>query len=664
MSANLFEDDQREWLAEQFATLTTELEVVSPSKWAESKRYLPPSVTALPGAFRFDVCPFLREVVDCLGVESPIREVSFMKGVQLCVTTAVLENALGYAIEHVKNAPCMLVTADDELSKLRMESYITPMLQASELDHLIKSNDEKNTRKTGKRDGKVEWIGGGFLVLQGAQNANKLRSLSIRILLNDELDGWPLVVGKDGDPYALVRDRTAAYEDSRKIANISTPTVVGLSQIAKLYKRGDQRKYFVCCVKCGFAQVLRWRHTDEHGVVSGIVWEMRDGRLVPGSVRYLCQNCGHAHINEDKTRLLSPEHGAEWRPTATPESPHHRSYHLSALYSPVGMQSWEACVQKWLEAWDVEHDRPRDVEKLRVFYNNVLGEPFEERGEKLTFEAVSGHRRQSYHYGEVPNQYARDVCGGPVLLMVCTVDVQADFLAVTVWGWCRERRAFLVDYWHFLGDTSQLDNEPTWGRLRKLIEEKVYVADDGRRYEPQQRLTLIDSGFRADKVYEFAQEYSFGVYPVKGRDNPPKGATFKEFSEFRTTLGTPAYAITVDFYKDRWHSGLRRHWSGLDLQPATTFNAPMDATDKQLKELTVETRRFKIDPVSKQRVGVEWHRPSGAPNELWDCLVYANAALDLMAWDVCVRRLELTSVDWLEFYARCENEKLYFTEAV
>lgn len=650
--------DDREWLAQQFEALTTEMEVLTPSEWAEKRRYLPPSVTSLPGFYRFEVAPYLREIVDCLGIDSPIREVSVMKGVQLGLTVGVLENGIGYFIDFVKTAPVMLVTADAELAKLRMESYITPMLQYSELDHLIKSADEKNTRKTGKTDKKIEWVGGGFLIPFGAQNANKLRSISIQVLLRDEIDGWPDVVGKDGDPVKLSADRTAAYEGSRKIADISTPLIKGQSKIADRFARGDQRYYYVCCLSCGYPQTLRFRHTDpETGEVTGIVWETEQGRLVPDSVRYLCKNCRHPHSNDDKTKLLKPENGAEWRATAEPASPHHRSYHINALYSPVGMQTWSACVHKWLEAWDEERNKPRDMGKLQVFYNNVLGLPFELRGEKLKFEAVSAHRRQDYSFGEIPNQWALERCGSFVLLITCAVDVHADNLAVSVIGWCRDRRAILIDYWRFEGDTAQLDDPETWGRLRKLIEDHQYIADDGRRYRVQ--LTLIDSGYRADTVYRFAADYVAGVAPVKGRESPPKSATIREFSPYTTPMGTTAYGITVDLYKDRWSASLRRSWDGISTQPVGHFNAPRDATDAQLKELTVETKREKLEARTGRRIGWEWHRPSGAPNELWDLLVYSNAALDLIAWDVCRNQLGLDFVSWPAFYDICADQQIF-----
>jgi phage terminase large subunit GpA-like protein len=637
-------------------SLTTELEVLSPSEWAEAKRYLPAANTSMPGPYSFELTPYLREPLDCLGTESPIREIVLMKGIQIGGTVGILENEIGYCIGHVKTAPVMLVTADAELAKLRMESYITPMLQASGLMHLIKSVDEKNSRKSGKTDKKIEWLGGGFLIPFGAQNANKLRSLSIQILLRDEIDGWPEVVGKDGDPLKLSADRTAAYESSRKIFDLSSPTIKGQSKIEARFKLGDQRYYHVCCLACGHPQVLRWRREID-GVISGIVWELRsDGTLDRDSVRYLCEKCQHPHINDDKTRLLSPANGAHWKPTATAVSPHIRSYHISALYSPVGMQTWATCVDRWLEAWDVERARPKDLGILQTFYNNVLGESYELRGEKLRFEQVSDHRRIGvYKYGEIPNKWAAEHCGSAVQVLTCAVDVHKDSLKVSVWGWTRGRRAILVDYWTHEGTIEQLD-DPAWAALTKLIEEKRYAADDGATYALA--ATFIDSGFLTDQVYAFCAQWDSGVFPIKGREYGEKNASVKEFSEFTSTLGTRAYAITVSLYKDRWAAALRHGWDGHGVQPAGHFNAPQDVTDKQLKELTVETKREKLTPQGK-RVGWEWYRPAGSANEMFDLLVYASCALDVLAWDLCVRTEERESVDWFHFFDECEKQGLF-----
>ena len=642
--------EQREWLASQFDSLTTRIDLKTPSEWAEQRRYLPESVTPLPGFYRFEVAPYLREIVDCLGVDSPVREVAVMKGIQICFTTGVMENLLGYFIDEIKTAPVMWVTATGELVQQRLALNITPMLIHSELEHLIKSGDINNPRKTGKTDRLTEWVGGGCLIPLGAQNPDAFRQQPAQVLLGDEIDAWPVTTKNQGNPVGIVRARTNAYEVTRKILWGSSPTLVGMSQIVELFKQGDQRRYFVCCLGCGKSQTLRWSRTNnETGEQTGIVWDLDDrGRLVPGSVRYLCQECGHPHTNDDKTKLLSPEYGAEWRPTAMPAHPDFRSYHIPALLSPVGMQSWESCVIQYLKGWDQKRNAAKDLGAYQVFYNSILGETFEPRGSGVKLGEVSPHRRSAYRYGQIPNKWARDHCGGPVLLLTCTVDVQKRDLAVAVFGWCKYRRAILVDYWRFEGETERIDDPDTWGRLREFLTSHVYEADDGRRYRPV--LTLIDSGYLAPQVYDFCHQFDSQIYPSKGVDVPPKAAGFKEFSDFRTPHGQVAFNVYTDHYKTRLVTRLRREWDGQGTQPNGHFNVPIDATDEQLKELTRERKRPRVEAKTGKRIGWEWYRTSGAANELWDLLVYAECALDIVAWDFCRTQLGLDETDWEQFW--------------
>lgn len=651
--------EQREWLAQELENLTHAVEIISPSEWAERHRYLPASVTPFPGPFSFDVAPYAREILDCMSVESPVREVTWMKGVQLCATTAVLENCIGYYIAVVQTEAMMLLTADAELAKLRMEQFITPMIQLSGLEPLIKSGDERNARKSGKTDRKIEWYGGGYLVPFGAVNAAKLRSLPVRALLRDEVDAYKRRLGNDGDPMALSESRTRSFESTRKILNLSTPTFKGQSNIEDRYLLGDQRKYLVRCLKCNFPQELRWRHEPhpQTGEVNGIIWSLdpKTGSLDPESVRYLCQECGHPHTNDDKTRLLSPDHGAFWKPTAVPADPNHRSYHLSALYSPVGMQTWGAAVRSWLEAWDVDRNRMKDPGKLQVFYNNVLGNTYEVTGDKVRFESVSMHRRSDYHFGQIPNKFAEKFCGSKVLLLTCTVDVQKENLAVAVLGWCAEGRALLIDYWRFEGNTEQLDDKATWGQLRELIWKKVYTADDGSKYRV--KITLVDSGYLTDQVYRFCEEFPAGVFPCKGKEAGPT-STIKPYAEFKTPSGIIGFLLTVDYYKDRWSAHLRREWDGIGLQPVGHFNAPHNITEAQLRELTVETKRPRAVSTTGREGGFAWHRIPGAANELWDLLIYASAALELLAANFSAGA-KFPYTNWPLFYKTCAEKKLF-----
>ena len=229
-----------DWLREEIEGLTDTIEHVTPSSFNEENRYLPESVTAIPGFIRFRVNPYMREIIDCADVNSPVREVNVKKGAQITFTT-LMESVLLYFMAHVRTLPLMYITADKELASARVENNILPMLLHSGLSHIIRSSDEGNSRKTGKTSQHLQFDGGGYLVPFGAQNANKMRAYSICILMKDEIDGWPQTVGKDGDPDALTDSRALGYWERRKIFRGSTPLIRGISKIDAAFLRGDQR---------------------------------------------------------------------------------------------------------------------------------------------------------------------------------------------------------------------------------------------------------------------------------------------------------------------------------------------------------------------------------------------------------------------------------------
>lgn len=651
------DDIGRDWLAEQVEGMDDHITRVTPVKFNEENRYLPQGVSPRPGYIRYDLFPFLREIIECFDPLSPVREVNLKKGVQTGYTTA-LESIILYYIAHIKTQALMFLTADAELASGRVENNIIPMINESGFSDLIRSHDEGNSRKTGKTKDFIQWEGGGFMIYNGAMNAAKMRQYSVPLMLKDELDGWKRSVGKDGNSDSLTDARLSAYWGQRKIFRGSTPLTVP-SLISEAYLRGDQRKYMILCKACSFPQFIKMEHIDkETGVIGGFTWETQDGTLVLESVRYCCKNCGHGHHEHDKEKLFATENGAYWDPTAKPKEAGIRSYHLPAWYSPFGFRPWYKGVSDYLESYSRETKQIISISKYQEFYNNTLGEAFRVQGSKLRFEAVSAHRRTIYKFGQVPNIYAAEFAGSPILMLQCQVDVHKANLAVTVFGICRDLRTFLIDYWRFEDEDCTQINSPVWGRLRELIEETKYTADDGKVYG--MALTLIDAGYANDTVCTFCADYDAGVYPILGRDRPGKNQTIKEFSEFTTQVGTVGYKITVDHYKDRLAPVLRREWleeSGV--QNKYHFNAPVDVTTKQLTELTVEIRRKETDPNGHEVY--KWHRPGNARNELWDLTGYCHAGVEILAWAVCIQHFELKTVDWPKFWDYIESEKLYFT---
>jgi phage terminase large subunit GpA-like protein len=645
-----------DWLADEVDNIVETIEHITPAEFNEQNRYLPDSVTPLPGFIRFDINPYMREIVDTCDPRSPVREVNLMKGVQITYTTA-LESILLYYIAHMKTRPAMMVSADKELVKGRIENYILPMLNQSDMSHLIQSSDEGNSRKTGKTASHLQWEGGGFLVPEGANNAAKMRMWSILLMLKDEIDGWPIIIGKDGDPDQLTDDRCSAFWENRKIYRGSTPTVKATSKIWANYLRGDQRQYMVLCRQCSYPQWLRWETKNkDNGLVGGLRYEVDNGMLVPESVRYCCAECGHEHFERDKIKLFSHDEGAHWKPTANPAEPNIRSYHLPAMYSPYGFASWAKCVADYLKGFDPVQRKVKDIGKYQVFYNNILGMPFDVRGEKVRFESVSAHRRTAYKFGEIPNDYALTHSDSEILFLTCQVDVHKGNLAVAVMGWTRHMRCYVIDYWRYEDDDCTDVNSKVWRQLSKLIEEKTYTSANNKRY--RLTITLIDSGYAADTVATFCGKYGTGVYPIKGVARPAKARTITEFGVFTMAQGVQGYRVVVDHYKDRMSTVLRRDWvEGEDVQSQYHFNAPVDMSDSQLKELTVEDRRKVTD--AKGAVDYVWHRPGNARNELWDLLGYGYAAVEIFAHAICIQHYELEQVEWVQFWGWLEANPLY-----
>ena len=200
-----------------------------------------------------------------------------------------------------------------------------------------------------------------------------------------------------------------------------------------------------------------------------------------------------------------------------------------------------------------------------------------------------------------------------------------------------------------------------WGEIRRLIDTKVYTADDGAKYGIT--ATLIDAGYVQPVVVEFCKQFDSaqGVFPILGRDRPANNQRVSEFGEWETQDKTIGYRIFVDHYKDRLAPALRGSWfedSG-QVQPYYHFNAPVDTTDSELKELTVETIRERVNETSGV-VSYYWYRPGNARNELWDLLVYGSAAVEIVAWNVCIKWFELEEMNWPHFWGYIEEQQAFF----
>lgn len=659
-------DASMDFIWEEVEKLTDTSQIVKPSEFAEQNRYLPPTVSSMSGYFSFEVTPYHREILDCLDPRNPVQELALMKGVQIGGTVGVLENGILWVAMHVKNSPVMLATADADLAKLRVEEYILPMFQQSGFNEQLKSTDESSTRKQGATAKKISWIGGGFLLPFGARSPNKMKSFSVRYLFRDEIASWPLAIGKFGDPLGLTKDRTNGYSQTRKVLDVSSPGEKGSCLIERQFELGDKRYYMVPCLECGEVQRLRWHGIDkETGLIYGMKWETdENGTLIPGTTRYVCKFCGHEHTNEDKVRMFPDEHlggKAYWKPYGVAKVPNMRSYHLSALYAPASVMSWEQCVIEYLKAWDEKKNKVKDYQAYKRFYNSILGEPFEVVSGKIHWTAVSKHRR-SYERGIIPDQYIENVTGFKTGFVIADADVHGDNLKVAVWSVTPGHRVFLIDYLTFEAkDTDQDYQAESWEGFKKLINEKKYYSDDGKREYHISRV-FIDSSYAPQTVYQFCAQFDRGkVTPIKGREEEIKRTAVKEFSTFETGRGFPGMYFTVNLYKDTWSRALNQEWDKTKWQPDHHFNAYREIKEKELKELTAEYKKEIAGPDGGLKK-YEWHRPDHAPNELWDLLIYVTAGVDSIIYFTCKDHLKLEKMDTKIFWDWVYSNKLFYID--
>jgi phage terminase large subunit GpA-like protein len=564
------------------------------SEWADQYRVLSGKSASEPGKWRTNRTPYLKEIMDCLSPTSPIERVVFMKGAQVGGTECG-NNWIGYVI-HLAPGPMMAVAPTVEMAKRNSKQRIDPLIEESPtLSGLIapaRARDSGNTI-LGKE------FRGGVLVMTGANSAVGLRSMPVRYLFLDEVDGYPGDVEGEGDAIALAEARTRTFA-RRKIFIVSTPTISGSSRIEREYEQTDQRQFMVPCPHCEHEQVL---------IFEQLIWE----KGLPETAHYRCESCEQPIYEYQKTEML--ERG-RWQSSIPDYVGKTVGFHLSSLYSPVGWRSWADIAAAWEAAQG-------SATALKAFKNTELGETWVEQGETPEWERLL-ERREDYRIGTVPIGAAL-LCAG--------VDVQKDRIEVSVWAFGRGKEAWLVEHRVLAGDTSR---DTVWQRLREMIDESWTHASG-----VQLRLSRIglDTGYATQEAYAFVRKLRDSrLLPMKG---VARGAALVGLPTAvdltvggkKLRRGVRVYSVVGGIAKLEFYNHLRKTMEvtedGEILYPAGYIHLPkVDAEFvQQLCSEQLVTRRDRNGyPVR------EWQKIRER-NEALDCYVYARAAASLAGLD-------------------------------
>jgi phage terminase large subunit GpA-like protein len=558
------------------------------SEWADQFRMLSQTASAEPGRWRTDRTPYLREIMDCLSPSSGVEKVVFMKGAQVGGTEAG-NNWIGYVIDQAPG-PMLVVLPTVEMgkrwSKGRFAPLIddTPAIRAKVKDP--RSRDAGNTVQSKE-------FPGGIVVITGANSAVGLRSMPVRYLFMDEIDGYPGDADGEGDPVSLAVQRTATFA-RRKILEVSTPTVSGLSRIEKEFQTTDQRFFHVPCIVCGHMQVLKWAQ---------LRWQDND----PATVHYHCEACGTPIPNHGKSRMLE---GGEWRSTAVGDGGKTRGYHLSSLYSPVGWFSWEEAVRAFLKAKD-------DETLLKVWVNTTLGETWVEKGEAPDWQRLY-ERREDYPIGEIP---------AAAVVLTAGADVQKDRIEVEVVAWGKGKESWSVAYQVLTGDPAQT---AVWLDLAVLLQ-TTYRHPSG--VDLPIAMLAIDSGYATQSVYDWVRRQASGrVMAVKGMERAiaPLGSPSTvdvTIGGKRLRRGVKVWPVGVGLIKSELYQWLQLAPDENGFPSGYCHFPRYDA--EYFKQLTAEQLVTKTVKGYPKR---EWQKLRER-NEALDCRIYARAAAIALGMD-------------------------------
>lgn len=460
-------------------------EVLPVSEWAERNRVVSSqSGSPFPGRWSNANNPILVEPLEVCGYDHPARTVTLMASAQSGKSEVALNAVL--AATHQTPVPWLIALPGEEekgkYNAVKLSGAIeeTPVLANLVLEQVSRSN-------TGSTLTRKKFPGGTGYVLN-ANAARDIQMISTAINVYEEVTGYNRDVGGRGSPILQLQARQKAWlARGAKSIFVSTPGIKNDCTITAQYEAGDQRRPYVPCPQCGDFQVLEWDHLDwsqpvyPHGAFfacrsNGCVIEHRHRHAMVSNLRWVPCYESADEGNPAPPAVISADLIDVWKDRdCEGRDP---SYWWWQVYTPFS--TWDHVVEEYLKAGD-------DGQKLKAFYQQTLGLPFEEKGEAPAAERLIMCRE------DLPE---RAIPPG-VLYLTGFVDVQDNRLEWRVDGFDRDRCAYVIDFGILEGKTSE---DEVWRRLDEVVA-REYPDAYGKAWGVD--WWGIDAGYRWNMVHLF-----------------------------------------------------------------------------------------------------------------------------------------------------------------
>jgi phage terminase large subunit GpA-like protein len=558
--------------------------LLSLSQWAAAFARLPAGQNAMPGAFV--AFQYQQGWLDAI-TDPAVRQVTVMKSARVGYSR-VLDHAVGYFI-HQDPSPILMVLPRVEDAEDYSRTEILPMLTDTPV--LAAITGDIRSRDASQRILRRAFRNGASVAFVGANSPAGFRRISARVVLFDEVDGYPQEAGFEGDQISLGIKRSETFWNRKTVLG-STPLLKYQSRIEKAFNESDQRRYHVPCPQCQHYQTLRWEN---------LRWDKTpDGKHLPATAHFVCEKNGCVITEDQKPGMIAAGRWIAEKPFNG-----HAGFAIWAAYSLFPNASWQNIVSEFLVA-------RKDPILLRTFVNITRGETWEERGSGRPWEELAARARSSsYKRGEIPKG---------ALLLFLGIDCQIDRVEWQLVGRGAEHRKFVIDY----GTIGFPISEANCQRNLDQLLDRRWSNTVSRQIGIS--LAAIDAGYETDTVLEFCRRHGssklIAIRGVAGDFTPRIAKVQRERNEKRGTL--------LKYRNNFFNVGTFTLKTGLYLDLAKDDPAargyiafPNDCEDRYFQELVSETR------VAVKKMGQitwRWQKPDRQSNEMLDTYVYAMAA--------------------------------------
>lgn len=597
-------------------------EALSPAEFAERHRKLHPTYCAeRPGPWDNSVFPWQPQVMNLAeeAIRTGKRGVAFMKAGQIGGTDAMINAGL-WLKEYFPGPQLFMTSTEKVAAEFGRERFGPVILDMPPLRRKYIRNRRGDILTKRFVDGKIQLCGG--------QSIFNFQSTPYRVVTLDEVDSLAENLAGQGDPLKLAEVRTDSFSGQTLIIAYAHPTTDQRGVAKLFFNNSDQRRGFVKHGSCGGEFWLQWDHVRCTG-------EKND----PDSYCYACPQCGEVITDSERVAMIR---GVQYRSVLPPEVARRKSWigcHASQLYSPA--KTIRSFAERWIDCGDDENAR-------RVFYNKVLGEPYDLKVQKVDAESLRGLIVKK-HRGNDPEFYSRGQVPPGVRFLTAGQDSRGSELHYCIWGWGLRRATdktlhlcgWLIDWGVIKRKFSLEFYESEYHVFDDLIYRASFpsTVNSDRRYNVSQ--CGHDIGYKPTMlpIVRYCRNWPNRAIPVKGASVTATSASNAPYARWGSALKHRVAGQDVDDETSR-HLQLNTFMLKTDLYGAMSPERKIEVEDKiggesfgtrrvplimlpeDVEEEWIEQSKNEALSPGKRTKEIVWAKTG--PNHYADCNTYAR----------------------------------------